>query len=245
MKIKNLGEVILAIKSHLEEYLNEQGIETKKGNFNCIHPEHKDEHPSCHLYKKDNGDHKGYCFSCGKGFDIVDACSILEGKPRTGKGWATETIKYLADKYGEEIQIEELTEEDTYEINTYAAYKAAAELLQTHFNGEERQQPIKKEIARRQWNEEILREYNIGCVLDYNEFINKLKEQGFSITFLREIDIARKDIFNIDNLIFTWKDEHGRPVGFTARNLNYEEEVRVAKEGTQKPRKYNNIGQRD
>lgn len=241
MKIKNLGEVILAIKSHLEEYLNEQGIETGKGNFNCIFPDHEDKHPSCHLYKKSNGDHRGYCFSCGKSFDLIDACIILEGKPKTGKEWATETIKYLADKYGEEIQIEELTEEDTYEINTYAAYKAAAGLLQTHFNGEEKQQSLKKEVERRGWTEETLREHTIGGILDYNEFINKLREQGFSITFLREIDLAKKELFGPNNLIFTWKDEHGRPVGFTARNLNYEEEIKEAKEGTTKPRKYNNI----
>jgi len=241
LKIKNLGEVILRLKSHLEEYLNENGIDTSKGNFSCIFPEHKDEHPSCHLYKKPNGDHNCHCFSCGKSFDILDACTILENKPRFGKGWAIDTVKYLADKYGEEIKIEELTEEDTYEINTYAAYKVAANLLQTHFNGEAVQQEIKKQIEKRKWNEDILKEYNIGGVLDYNEFINKLKEHGFTVTFLREIDLARKDIFNPDNLIFTWKDEHGRPVGFTARNLKYEEEIKTVEEGKQKPRKYNNI----
>jgi DNA primase catalytic core len=237
LRIKNLGETILQLKPRLPDYLTEQGIDITQ-NFSCLHPQHEDKNPSCRLFSE-GADHRAWCFSCNRGFDILDACCILEDKPREGKAWVLHTVKYLADKYEIPLDIGELTEEDEYEINTYRAYKIAAGLLRTNFNGEERQQEVKQEVARRQWTEETLRTHSVGGIFDYQEYITRLRKHGFTVTFLREIDLARQDIFNSDSLIFTWKDEYGRPVGFTARNLKFEEEMK--KPGGRKPKKYNNI----
>jgi len=152
----------------------------------------------------------------------------------------TDTIKYLCDKYEIKLEVEELTQDDLYELDTYRAYKAAADLLWVDFNGEQVQQAAKAEVARRGWTKETLQKYNIGAIFDYNDFINNLRNQGFQLQFLREIDLTRRNLFSSDNLIFTWRDEYGRPIGFSSRNLKYEEQKKQADADATlaKPHKY-------
>lgn len=243
MAIINFDEVVQQLKPYLIEYLQEHGIAEPAKIFKCINPAHEDSTPSAQVVGVSEGSPRIYCFGCQATYDIFDACYIFEKKPRAGKGWAYETLKYLADKYHVNLELGELSEEEVYELDTWRAYRAASELLV------KKEMPLTpglekawKEVQRRGWNEETLEKFTIGSVVDYVKFIATLKTQGFSSTFLKEIDVARRDIFNADNLIFTWKDEHGRPCGFTGRNLKYEEEVEEQKKnGTStRLRKYNN-----
>lgn len=175
----------------------------------------------------------GAVHNCGRSGDIFDAVQLLEKKPKLGIDWVEGTLKYLANKYGIEIKTKDLTEEQAYELDTYRAYRAAAALIN----------PIETpESIKRGWSLEILQEEGLGTVTSYDDFYNTLIQQGFSRKFLGEVDLSRKDLFNPDNLIFTWKDEKGRPIGFTARNMNYEQEKASAeKKGEKyKGKKYNN-----
>lgn len=231
MHINNLNEVIYQLKQYLPAYLAEKGIDTSK-NFSCIFPDHEDKHPSCSVYLNGNG-YTGHCFSCGRSFDTISAYSILDKKPSSGRLWLTETVKELADKYGVAIQLGDLTEDQAYEIDTYRAYRAASELLDNDLEGPEFEL-ARTEVNRRKWTKETLKKYTIGSVKDYQDFINKLKSRGFSLKFLREIDLANRTLFDSTNLIFTWKDSHGNPVGFTARNLAWDPEKKESS-------KYKNI----
>lgn len=231
MRVRELGEVLRSLKPYLKDYLEEHGIDASR-HFKCIFPDHDDNNPSCHLLPDGEA---GWCSGCTRSFDIMDACSILEDKPREGKGWITDTVAHLAKKYKVDIRVDDVTEDDIYEINTYRAYAAASKLL-THNPPEG--SAGRKEMERRGWTPETLQKFGIGVVLDYDQFVDKLKSSGkFTATFLREIDLSRKDLFNPDHLIFTWKDEHGRPVGFTGRFLRFEEEKAA---GNQTKAKYLN-----
>lgn len=229
--IQDLEATIARLKPFLPEYLREQGVDITK-NFTCPFPDHEDKHPSCSLIQSETNP-RGYCHSDGRYFDIIDACYLYEKKPRAGVEWVYDTVKYLAEKYKVELKLSDLTAEQAYELDTYRAYHLAASLLKTsgfeECKGNEALNPFRQAMSKRGWSEETITVAGIGTVPDYIEFRAALRGAGFSATFLDEIDLGRKDIFNPDNMIFTWRDEHGRPVGFAARNLRFEEQEKEAK----------------
>ena len=207
-------EVIEKIKTHLPEYLEEQGINTAS-QFSCIHPDHGDSEPSMGLPGERVNAH---CLGCGSTMDIFTVAHYLEDKPLYGPTWITENVKYLADKYEIEMPQCDLSESDLYEIDTYRAYKLAGDYIANRSNGDYKL--FDKEVARRDWNKDLVAELLIGTVnvAEYKEY---MKSQGFTAKFLGEVDLIRKDLFNSDHMIFTVCDEYGRPCGFAARNLTY------------------------
>ena len=80
-KARTAQEAADYCKPQLKNYLNSRGINTEK-NFRCINPEHNDAHPSMSIDERHN---RCKCFSssCGKSYDIFNACEILEGKNKS------------------------------------------------------------------------------------------------------------------------------------------------------------------
>jgi DNA primase catalytic core len=214
MNIKNYQEVVEALYPFLREYIESFGINTKT-NFKCISPEHQDTNPSMGIAPSGNAFH---CFSCGISGGIFNAAHFLEGKPSNGPLFLTDNIAYLANKYGVPIELTELTEEQLYELDTYRAYRLAAETIMLGTRSE----IFLKAVEERGWSKEVQEIYNVGCVANFKEFKETLKNADFSASFLNDVDLDRKDIFGEDRLIFTIKDHHGRPVGFASRNLSFD-----------------------
>lgn len=239
MHVLDFESVIQQLKPFLPDYLQERGIDIHH-KFHCLFPDHKDEHPSANLVGTDTDEPRVYCHSCSRSLDLFDAVQILENKPALGGEWVQDTLKYLADRYGIPVQTTDVTDEQIYEIDTYRAYRAAARLLSTYEPSENA--AYWHEVKKRKWDQEVLQAASVGTVSSYDTFRETLKKQGFSAAFLDEIDISRKDIFNPDNMIFTWKDEKGRPIGFASRNLKFEEQQQTAKANNKKSTtpKYNN-----
>lgn len=237
-RIRDFETTVSKLKPFLSEYLKEHGIDPTS-KFSCISPSHEDNHPSMSIVGAETSSPRASCFSCGFSSDIFDAAQILEDKPAVGLEWVEETLKYLADKYGVEIDTADLTEEEAYELDTYRAYRTAASLITLNQDNSE---AYNAELGKRQWNQDVLVKNGVGTVSSFSDFRAALKQVGFTAKFLDEIDLGRKDIFNPDNMIFTWRDEKGRPVGFTARNLKYEQEKAEAEKNGSKYNgvKYNN-----
>jgi DNA primase catalytic core len=218
MKIKDFEGVAKQIQLNLIEYLAKQGIRSDK-NFKCINPKHADSSPSMSVIKPEGI--RFYCHGCGVTGDIFDACHFLENKPLTGDAYINDTFMHLANMFSIEVEHTELTEDEIYELDTYRAYKYAYDLI-TSWNKDTVPVDIKAEFDKRKWSEESyseLRSMGLGFVLDHAEFREKLKTLGFSAKFLDDVDLNRKDIFSPGHLIYTVKDEHGKPVGFAAKNL--------------------------
>jgi DNA primase catalytic core len=215
MRIKNFEETTKKLQPYLIEYLQNKGIDTSK-NFSCLHPDHNDGNPSMSLVRPENI--RVYCHGCGATGDLFDVAHFLEDKPVAGPAFATETLDYLADMFGIEVEHDELTEEEVYELDTYRAYKYAYEHI---VNWSDPPPAIKAEFEKRGWdNHNRLRELGLGFVPDAKAFREYLKKKGFAASFLDDIDLGRKEIFADGNLVYTIKDEYGRPVGFAARNLS-------------------------
>lgn len=63
---------ITSLKTMLEQYLTDQGIDTKH-NFTCLNPNHADKTPSMTFYSDSN---TVYCHGCNATFDIFDLFAI-------------------------------------------------------------------------------------------------------------------------------------------------------------------------
>lgn len=221
MKIKNWNEAITKLQGSLIPYLNSKGIQTEK-NFSCFNPKHKDKTPSMGVVRPDNK--RVYCHGCGWKGDLFDCYNILENKPLSGQGFVSETLMILSKQFGVEIETSELTEDEIYELDTYRAYKYAAEFIQNWPN--EIPDDVSKELSRRGWptdgaGREKLQHLGVGFITDAKIFREYLKTLGFTAKFLNDVDLDRTDIFSPGHLIFTIRDEAGRPVGFGARDLNW------------------------
>jgi DNA primase len=217
--IKNYEEVIEKLKTKFVDYLEEQGVNTKR-NFACLNPKHDDTHGSMGLVPQSNFT-KAHCFACGHFADIFDAAHVLEKKPKNGPNHITETVMYLANKYNIQVELKELTEEEKYRIEIFNAYKEAA-----YYIGANANPLVLKELDKRGWKQQGCRERLIGGVPSFNEYKAHMKSLNFPISFLEGIDLLNEKMFNENALIFTISDQHGRPCGFSARNLKFNPETK-------------------
>jgi replicative DNA helicase len=213
MYIRNLTEIIGQLETHLEDYLQENGIDTR-GAFLCINPEHKDTHPSCSIQGNDKKTF--HCMSCNSAGSIFKAVHFLEGKAYEGPRWMIETVPYLAEKYNVKVDATPPTEDEIYELNTYKAYARAAQYIVSSPVSEK----VTQEIKRRGWSDKNLKSLGVGSVVSFKHYWDWMKED-FAATFLEEIDLKRNQIFNENSIIFTVRDEYGEPVGFASRDLDW------------------------
>jgi len=214
-RLVNLEAMTDALVPYLEQYLQEHGIDTSK-NFICINPKHDDKDASMHISKQPPG--WIYCHGCNTSANIFGAAHFLEEKPNKGRGYIEENVLYIANKYGVQAKLEDLTQEEIYEYRTYAAYELAARLISDPDFGDYSMSD--QEIARRNWDKSKLETWGVGTV-DYNEFKERLISSGYDVKFLNGIDLNRSNLFTNHNLLFTVYDDKGRPVGFSAKNLKH------------------------
>jgi DNA primase catalytic core len=215
-RLVNLDAMSEALEPYLEQYLEEHGIDTSK-DFNCIHPDHNDTHPSMSC-RGEIDQYRANCFACGCSAGIFLAAHYLEGKPISGRGFIEENVMYLAEKFGVQVELEDLTPEEIYEYRTYSAYALAAKLVSNPNFGD--YSTVDYEIDRRSWERSKLASWGIGTV-NYKEFMETMKKAGYEPKFLSAVDLDRSNLFDKHNLLFTVYDDKGRPVGFSAKNLKH------------------------
>lgn len=78
------------VKRMLPQYLENKGINIRR-NFQCLNPDHHDNHPSMGLMR---GGERVHCLSCGATYDLIDLVGIDYGLN------ASEATKMAFDLYG-------------------------------------------------------------------------------------------------------------------------------------------------
>jgi DNA primase len=213
-RLIDLDTAKTTLKPYLKEYLQSHGIDTEK-NFRCLNPKHNDSSPSMTCKQvPDNA----FCMGCGATVDIFQAAHYLEGKPIKGREYINENVMYLAEKFGVQLELQDLTPEEIYEYRTYAAYKLAAQLISDPNLGDYTN--ADRQIEARGWDKEKCAAWGIGTV-SFDEYKATMKASGYEAGFLSSVDLDRANLFNHNNLLFTVYDDFGRPVGFSAKNLRY------------------------
>src|ERR1035437_1900629 len=147
-----LDQVIAQIKEpmYITEYLTACSYDTGK-RFSCPNPDHPDKHPSAGLIRSSN---RGWCFSCSTSFDIFDLCVWLEGRPSAGPGWVTETVKYLADRFGIAFDAPDLSTEELREMEVMSAYSPASQIIR-HLKDVELPQIVQDTLANYRWPQSL------------------------------------------------------------------------------------------
>jgi DNA primase catalytic core len=209
--------VIEELTPHLIDYLREQNVHVDGlTNFNCINKEHDDSNPSMGVVPGSNG-HIVHCFGCGASYNIFHAAHHLEDKAIRGERFLTETVPYLAGRYGIEFNIEDLElSPEQLEIMRYRSlYEDAAAVLReigTHTHA-----------AERGWTETTCREMDIGTV-EWPAFEDRLRNKGtYTPEELRTKGINAK-LFGARLITHTIRDHQGRVSGFVARAVDFRPE---------------------
>lgn len=213
----NTRESVDLLKPYLRQYMALVGIEVDRNNhFRC--PAHDDKHPSANIIPGTD-DTEWWCQVCQVGGNVCHMCHYVENRPRSGAGWFTENVCYLAKLFNLDIKPErELSGEEQRKAEIYRAYADASRLLMTMKKSDR----VQAKLADYGWSKRTLRTFGIGGVESYDAYLAAMAKLGWSKDFLKEIDLDNWHIFQPECLIYTVKDELGRPVAFSARHLLYE-----------------------
>lgn len=233
-KINEFDSVREQIQDKLLDYFAEMGVETKSNGgiyFRCIHPDHPDKSPSANIIPNSHN-REWKCHGCGAHGDIFTAAHYLEQKPiGSDPDFYQDTVLYLANRYDIPIDLGEMTEEEKLQFNARRAIQFASRYMMD----QEPSELFYTALSEREWDPDRVRRMGIGQIPNYSEYKKAMLENEFDETFLENIDLLGNNamwMFRPDRMVFTQFDYRGRPVGFVARNLQYEKEKEEGKETT-------------
>jgi len=217
MKIKNLGNLLGDLKPLLRTYLEDNGTKFTKTHFQCPNRKdhsNEDEQVACNFYPDEE---HFKCFVCLESGDIFNACNLLEGRPTAGKGFITDNVLYLANKYNVKY---ELAEETVEEKKFNLAQKFLIKLV------EEANQYLKTKkpkiaidyIKKRKW-EKVIDKHKLGYLPD------NPKLKAFYNKFNQKTDILKSGVLNLEynsltnRLIYPIYNAYGLIVSISSRRL--------------------------
>lgn len=191
---------------------------TGRKKFPCPNPSHTDRCPSAVVYENSTGPIVK-CFSCGLHADIFELYSLIHGVPLSGPEFFTKNLGALAKLFGMELPKRSLSERDRHFEDVRRAYASAEKLLLATPGSPAAQAKI-RELG---WAPEIRQNLGIGSV-NYDWYADQMQRvHGYDAMFLKKIGLLEPTIFCDNTLVYTLKDEHGQPVGFSGRNLRYDQ----------------------
>lgn len=233
------------IKHKLGEFIQEHGTKVKtKSNGDiscqCLNPEHPDNNPSAGIAA--HIPHIVHCFSCGASYNIFHVNHILTGAPLYGIGFIKDNANKLALKYGiEPIDLTQLDESVLAKLKAQNIHDVASEILASPEKKEYKNIISTDYVLKLGINEKVAKQMRVGTVLDVKVFFDKVKAVGSWNN--QDLDEAglRHWLFGPEKITYTIFNNHGIPVAFAARNLDYDGRFGVTKNPKQE-RKWINSG---
>ncbi|MFT7435370.1 MAG: DNA primase [Psychromonas sp.] len=164
------------------------------------------------------------CFGCGKGGDAVRFLMDLEGLSYP------EALKWLAKKYGIEIQEKEYTDEELLAQNERESLFIVTEFAQKFYSGqlysEEGRSIGYSYFKERGYNDTTIEKFGLGYSLDsWDAFTKYALKKGFALTILEKagLTIIKEGKDPIDRfrgrVIFPINNVGGKSIAFGARIL--------------------------
>ena len=223
MANNDLEQVIELTKDKLDVYIRDVLKVPIDGNgkFSCLLGKHTDSTPSMAIYPKNK--QLAHCFSCGATVNIYQIAAAVQGLPCSGEEWVLHTVPTLAKLLNIPYEPKELTPEQKFKISLYKIYNDANSIL---INCKDKT-TLSKYLKIRNIRDDVANYMGIGIVESYKIFYDKLLALGYDPDLIHKADLDNPRIFNHNNLIFTINNDNGNPVGFVARNMQYEEAVKA------------------
>ena len=170
--------------------------------------------------------------NCHATGDIFTVAHWLDNAPINGMEFINDNVIRLAKQFNIPYSDINLSPEQAEKIEWYRFISIVTDRLCLK---DERGEPVNwthKFCEERGWPSKTCEALHIATILDYEKFVKQLQ----AITGMSNEEIKSKgitpDLFGPDLITISLKDEKGRPVGFTARNLKWDK-------GSQSP-KYKN-----
>ena len=181
----------------------------KGKNYFGVCPFHDDTNPSMSVSR----DKQIYtCFSChatGNVFTFLMNYEHMDFK---------QVLKYLGDRVGINTGNIQIKKKTTKYDKFYEAYQFALKYYQNNLNSSVGK-TAKEYLKKRNINEELIKEFEIGLSLESKDDLTKLLEsKSYDLVLLNRIGLStdKHDIYN-DRIMFPLYDISGKVVGFSGR----------------------------
>lgn len=192
-------------------------------SYKGLCPFHDDKTPSFYVSPS-----KGLCkcFSCGKGGNVVHF--IMEEEQLS----YYEALKFLAKKYGIEVEDRQLTDEERLQQNERESMFAVNEWASNYFHDTMMSTDDGRSIGlayfrTRGFRDDIIEEFRLGfCLPSYDAMSKAAVKKGFREDFIVKTGLAfRRDDGTLrdryrDRAIFPWFAVSGKIVAFGGRVLD-------------------------
>lgn len=219
-KIKNVEDVVAQVKSHLRNYLEEQGTEFRGPLMTCPNRDqhaHGDRKPSAGFIP-DSDETAWNCFSCGQHGDIFNAYAAYEGKDIEGQGWYL-ALQTLADRLKISYELEPLPPEEQEQARVQQFLQALVNLAHSHLLDSDLypDKPAWDYIDERGWRE-VVRHFRIGYVARTPIFEEFFKDQfGKFPEITNHISMHPDQFYN--RIIYPVQHMYGSILGIMTRSL--------------------------
>ena len=162
------------------------------------------------------------CFSCGNGGNVIKFLMDQEG-------WSfQEACRSLGKRYGIEVPVEELTEEEKRKNDDIESSKivcqAANEVFQMNLSSNA---VALKFISERKINRDTIHKYGLGFSYEKSRMVTTLEDRGYKRKFMELCDVVREsedrrgeyyDTFR-NRITIPYYNRRGEVIGFTGRDI--------------------------
>jgi DNA primase len=194
------------------------------GRFLGRCPFHEERTPS---FSVNATDKLYYCFGCGAKGDLIGFVRETENLDFVG------AIEWLADRFNVQIEYEETSPEQDARRRRRERLldllDAAASFYERYLWESQAGSLARDYLAGRGLGEDVCREYRLGLALGGGTLTRKALERGFTRDELVAAGLANRrgnDYFT-RRLLFPLSDARGRVLGFQARKLHEDDQLRA------------------
>ncbi len=186
-------------------------------------PFHEERTPS---FSVNAADKLYYCFGCGASGDVITFVRETEQLD------FNEAVEWLADRFGVEIEREEVSPALERERARRERLLELVELSTRYFERNlwesKAGAPVREYLESRGLGEEVCREFRLGLSPGGSRLVPKAREKGFTLEEIAAAGLANrrgKDYFTF-RLMFPLADARGRVRGYSARKLRENDPLR-------------------
>jgi len=170
------------------------------------------------------------CFSTGTGGNVTKF--LMEQEKMT----YPEALRWLADKYGIEIEEEEVSDEEKDRVSERESLSIVVNYAKDWFadqlwNSEEGQNIGLSYLRERGLRDDIIKTFELGyCPDSWTAFSDEAKKNGYSMSHMETVGLVKtgeKGTFDFykGRITFPIRNQSGKAIGFGARTLRSDKKI--------------------
>ena len=211
-RVREAANIVDVISQYLD-------LRKRGQNFVGICPFHNDTHPSLYvspskeIYK---------CFACGAGGNVFTFLTEYD------KISFVDAVKQLGDKYGIEVKLSGVSEDQDYYTKLYDLHEYATKIFQKRLFSDDGKSVIKY-LTERGLTKDTIKKFKIGLTsTGWEDLFNKVKALKYSDDVIEKSGLftkSSKGIFDRfrNRIMFPIFNQSGKVIAFGGRTLDKEE----------------------